>query len=166
MNAMLGRRTAALTSAAALVLVLSSCSQVNDLIGNPDRDEDGQITETDDVGIDSLKVGDCLMWAEMGTASDQVPVRPCTDPHDAQMVGEFTSEADGPFDSVLDAEIEEHCLPAVESFIGPGWESLGVDAAYFTPDVASWSATNRSVQCIVVTTDEQPTLTQSLADQG
>lgn len=163
---MLACRTAALTSATALVLVLASCSQLDDLIGGPDRDEDGQITETGDISFSSLKVGDCLMWAEMGTVSEDVPVRPCADPHDAQMVGEFTSKADGPYDSTLDDEVEEHCLPAVESFVGPGWESLGIDVAYFTPDSASWSTLNRSVQCLVVTSDEEPTLTQSLAGQG
>ena len=159
-------RWTALAGAALLAVTLSSCSQVNDLTSTPDRDEDGAITETDDVRFSTLKTGDCLMWSEMESISQDVPVRPCSDPHDAQVVGEFDSEADGPYGTAFSDEVETHCVPAVESFVGPEWESMDIDLAYITPDTASWSGSNNTVQCLVVTSDEEPTLTQSLEGQG
>jgi len=154
-------------SALTLAVVLTSCSAINNALGRPNRDSNGEITAAASVAATSVKVGDCLMWAEMSDSFTDVPVRPCTGPHDAQVIGEFEStSASSPIGTELENEAAAKCVPLIESFVGASWQSLGVDPSYTSPDSVSWAHGDRTVQCVLVTSDEQPTLTESLKGKG
>ncbi|MCL2466753.1 MAG: septum formation family protein [Micrococcales bacterium] len=164
MNANLRTTIFAAGAAVALAVALSSCSVVDDLRDAVASASASAKTDSDGVKQSGLKTGVCIMWAE--TTRQKVPVEDCSNPHDAQVVGDYKSKASSPVGDEFEEEVTTKCLDKVESFIGEGWESLGVDPGYIAPDVGSWGGLHKTVTCVVVTDDGQPTLTQSLEGLG
>ena len=106
------RRALALAgSAVALSVALTGCSALNGILGggsgDADRDEEsGQVTESANIDIFSLKLGDCKMASDTGLIED-ADVVPCDQPHDEEVYYEITMD-DGEYsEENIDAASQE-----------------------------------------------------------
>lgn len=152
------RTSAACLAAGALALTLTACGPQA-----AERDaETGEITEASEADVFSIKVGDCISSAELGTEVETVPTVPCDEPHDTEIYGS-TMLPDGEYPG--DEEIVElanaYCLPAFETFIGLDYDSSEIYYQPLTPSQMSWDeADDREVLCLAV--DEAGGLTGTL----
>jgi hypothetical protein len=161
------RRALALTgAAAALSLALTGCSALDGILGggsgDADRDEDtGQVTESANIDIFALKLGDCTMDSGTGQLED-IDVGPCDQPHDMEVYHEITME-DGEFsDEAVDAASEECIGDAYTTFVGVGYQDSALQVTTITPTQQTWDELNdRVIQCIIF--DEAGQTTGSLS---
>lgn len=156
-------RSRALTAAglvASAGLLLTGCSM---LPGSaPERDETGQITESqDNADVFAIEVGDCLNETT-GTVVSSVPVVPCGEPHDEEAFFAFNlTDADLPGDDAIAEQAEATCGPEFESFIGLAYDQSTLDWYYYSPTSSSWADGDREVLCIAL--DPAGQVTGSLA---
>lgn len=148
------RRALALAgSAVALSVALTGCSALNGILGggsgDADRDEEtGQVTESANIDIFSLKVGDCMMEAASGLLED-IDVVPCGEPHDQEVFYEITMD-DGEFSEAdVDTASQECIGDAYTSFVGAPFDN-SLDVYPITPTQQTWDELNdRVVQCVI-----------------
>ncbi|KJQ55562.1 hypothetical protein RS85_00626 [Microbacterium sp. SA39] len=142
-------------TAVALSIALSGCSAINSILGSgsgdADRDEEtGQVTESANVDVFSVKVGDCMLDTGTGTLTD-ANVVPCTDPHDQEIYHEIIME-DGEFsEDAINAASEDCIGDAYTSFIGVAYADSAFDVTTITPTKKSWEqGDDRILQCVIV----------------
>lgn len=147
-------RLAMAGSAAILAVALSGCSVIDGILGGkgdaPRDEESGQVTESSNIDIFSLKVGDCKMASGTGMIED-TDVVPCDQPHDEEVFFEFKVD-DGEFDdAAITAAAETQCYgQPFTDFVGLDYNSSSLDAAYISPSKDTWEQLNdRVVQCII-----------------
>lgn len=161
------RRALALAGAAlALTIALSGCSAINSILGggsaDADRDEEsGQVTESANIDVFALKVGDCKMASATGEIQD-VDVVPCEEPHDEEVYHEFPME-DGEFsEEAVDAATEGCIGDAYTTFVGVAWDASALDVYPITPTKRTWDELDdRIIQCVI--SDPAGPVTGSLA---
>ncbi|KQZ25128.1 hypothetical protein ASD43_12805 [Microbacterium sp. Root553] len=149
------RRALALAgSAVALSVALTGCSALNGILGggagDADRDEDtGQVTESANIDIFALKLGDCKMASASGLIED-ADVVPCDQPHDEEVYYEITMK-DGEFsEEAVDTASQECIGDAYTSFIGVAYDDSALEVYPITPTQDTWDQLNdRVVQCVV-----------------
>ncbi|MBO9626475.1 MAG: septum formation family protein [Microbacterium sp.] len=150
------RRALALVgSAAALSIALTGCSALNGILGggsgDANRDEEtGQVTESANIGIFSLKVGDCKMASGSGLVSD-ADVVPCTEPHDEEVYFDYTMP-DGEYsEEAINAASEEQCTgEGFTNFVGIAFNDSTLNVYPLTPTEDTWNEYNdRVIQCII-----------------
>ncbi|MFJ4175676.1 hypothetical protein [Microbacterium sp. NPDC089696] len=157
------RRALALTgTAVAFSVALTGCSALNGILGggsgDADRDEEtGQVTESANIDIFSLKVGDCTMDSPTGLLED-IDVVPCGEPHDQEVYYEITMP-DGEFSETdIDAASQECIGDAYTSFVGIGYQDSALDVTTITPTKDTWDQYNdRVIQCIIFDSAGQTT---------
>jgi hypothetical protein len=161
------RRILTAAAAATLLAVLSACSLFSSDEG--DRNAEGEITAASEVDAFSLKVGDCFLQADLAESITSVPALPCSELHDAEIIGKFTSSAPDEFDETsIRKEADDECAAAIETYVGPGWVNAGMNLAwsYFYPDTASWSSGKHTVLCFALTYDMTVSLDASVKGIG
>lgn len=149
------RRALMLAGAAlALSVALSGCSAINDILGSgagdADRDEEtGQVTESDNIDVFALKVGDCKMASATGEIQD-VDVVPCTESHDEEVYYEFKMD-DGDFsEEAVDAASQECIGAGFTDFIGVAYDDSTLEVYPITPTKRTWEELDdRVIQCVV-----------------
>lgn len=153
-------------TAVALSIALSGCSAINSIIGSgsgdADRDEEtGQVTESANIDVFALKVGDCKMSSATGLI-EAVDVVPCEEPHDEEVYHEFSME-DGEFsEEAVDAASQECVGDAFTTFVGVAWDASALDVYPITPTKDTWDQMNdRVIQCVI--SDPAGPVTGSLA---
>ncbi|MDR0488767.1 MAG: septum formation family protein [Propionibacteriaceae bacterium] len=161
------RKLLAGVAALCLLGVTSGCS----LLGlTQSRDPNAEVTASTNVDAFSLRLGDCiltetLMQEEVGS----VPVVPCSEPHDAEVIYIFDVNFED-FDAyALEEAAEEECYRAVEEYVGPNWESVssgGLEVNYLTPTEGSWSNGDREIDCIAYSLGEELEFTSSMKGAG
>lgn len=141
-------------SAVALSVALTGCSALNSILGSgsgdANRDEEtGQVTESSNVGVFSVKLGDCMLDTGTGMLTD-ANVLPCTDPHDQEVYYEITMP-DGEFsDTDIDAATQECVGDAYTSFVGVAYDDSALNVTTLVPTKDSWEQNNdRVIQCII-----------------
>lgn len=156
-------------SAVALSVALSGCSALNGLLGNgagdADRDEEtGQVTESANIDVFALKVGDCKMSSATGMI-EAVDVVPCDEPHDEEVYYEFKMD-DGEFsEEAVDAATPECVGDAFTEFVGVTWDESALDVYPITPTQQTWDELNdRVIQCVI--SDPAGPVTGSLEGAG
>jgi len=150
------RRALALVgSAVALSVALTGCSAINSILGggsgDADRDEDtGQVTESANIDIFSLKLGDCKMESPSGLIED-ADVVPCDQPHDEEVYYEITMD-DGEFsEEAVDAASQECIGDAYTTFVGITYDESALEVFPITPTKDTWDGfDDRVVQCVIV----------------
>lgn len=149
------RRALALAgSALALSVALTGCSALNGILGggagDADRDEEtGQVTESANIDIFSLKLGDCMMEAPSGLLED-IDVVPCAEPHDQEVFYEITMD-DGEYsEESIDTATQECIGEAYTSFVGVAYDASTLEVYPITPTQQTWDELNdRVVQCVI-----------------
>lgn len=150
------RRALALVgSAVALSVALTGCSAINSILGggsgDADRDEDtGQVTESANIDIFSLKLGDCKMESPSGLIED-ADVVPCDQPHDEEVYYEITMD-DGEYsEEAVDAASQECIGDAYTTFVGITYDESALEVFPITPTKDTWDGyDDRIVQCVIV----------------
>lgn len=149
------RRALALAgSAVALSVALTGCSALNGILGggagDADRDEEtGQVTESANIDIFALKVGDCMMEAPSGLLED-IDVVPCAEPHDQEVYYEITMD-DGEYSEEAVDTASQDCIgEAYTNFVGVAFDASVLDVYPITPTQQTWDELNdRVVQCVI-----------------
>ena len=147
----------------ALGLGLASCAD------EPNRDESGEINETEDVDPNTLQAGDCFNDPETGstTAVTSLEAVPCEEPHDNEVFHVFDLD-DGDFpgaDEVKQLGLEG-CEPELEGYVGATAEDAGLAVVPVTPTDQSWNDTDdRTVLCALYNADGSE-ITGSLEGSG
>lgn len=150
------RRALALAgSAVALSIALTGCSALNGILGSgsgdANRDEEsGQVTESANIDIFSLKVGDCKMESPSGLIQD-ADVVPCAEPHDEEVYHEITMD-DGEYSEDAINTASEECIgDAYTQFVGVSYDQSTLEVYPITPTKDTWEQLDdRLVQCVIV----------------
>ncbi len=152
-------------SAAALV-AFSGCS----LLGGdnePERDEEGDVTEATDADAFAIRVGDCLETMDWGAEGfSTVPLVPCAEAHESEVYA-ATDLPDGayPGDDAVATQADEFCYGEFQGFVGVAWEDSAFDYGYLSPSQDSWEqGDDREVLCVIM--DPNGLTTGSLAGAG
>lgn len=150
--------------AVGLALGLTSCS----LFGgaDTDRDSDGQIVESGDVGAFNLKVGDCVVLNDLeGDTVTNVPGVPCSEAHDAEVIDRFDVVDLEDYDvAAVTEQADAGCTSAINRVVGPNWSAIGLVATYLYPVDDGWTRGDRRVTCLAVANGL--VLTSSVAGTG
>ncbi len=147
-------RTALVAAATfALAVALSGCGAMDvfGARGEPERDaETKEITSSGQADVFAIEVGDCVDETEADEVSD-VPVVPCSDPHDQELFSEFLlTETEWPGDDAIQEAAITRCDAAFEVFVGVPWDSSELEWYPFTPTEDGWdSLGDRLVQCVI-----------------
>lgn len=135
-----------------LLLALTAAACGDD---EPARDASGAITESGDASVFALKVGDCFNDdAGAGEVVFDVPVVPCSEPHDNEIFFEF-SMTDAVFPG-NDATLESsalRCLEQFQPFVGSEYLDSELDIFPITPTAESWAEGDRVVYCALYAVD-------------
>jgi hypothetical protein len=159
-------------SATALVgaaLLLAGCSQITDLFGGPQAVRDAQSGEVTDAGqmdVFTLSVGDCLNDTGSTDEVFDVPVVPCSDPHDYEVYYDYTlPSGEYPGEEAVFAAAEADCPAQFESFVGLPYDESTLIFSYYVPTAESWAGQgDRVVSCLIG--DGAGQVTGTLAGSG
>lgn len=147
-------RIALAGSAVVLAAGLSGCSVISNILGGsqdaPRDDQSGAVTQSSNIDIFSLKVGDCKMADGSNSQVSDTDVVPCTDPHDEEVFYEFKMP-DGTFDSTAVDTAAEQCYgQPFTDFVGVASDASTLEVYYLAPTQQTWDKLNdRLVQCII-----------------
>lgn len=145
-----------LLAAAAIAVAgvaLTGCSMLGQITNQTERDENGEVVAgNDDADVFSIKVGDCLEDASFSGEVMDVPIVPCSEPHDAEAyLSSLLPDGDFPGDEAVQAEADEACAGAAfEEFVGLPFEESTLSYTYLSPTEASWAAADREILCMVL----------------
>ena len=134
-------------------LALSGCSVLSDFFDRAVRDDDGTISESGDLDVFSLKVGDCFGGVATETETASVTAIPCDQPHVYEVFHDFELPAgDLPSATAVETAVYDACDPAFEEFVGVDYEHSTLEYFYFSPTQEGWdSMDDRLVTCIIGT---------------
>lgn len=117
------------------------------------RGTSGAITQPGRLSVADIRVGDCLVDWQTGTATS-FTVTACTNPHQGEVYFETTlAERDGayPGDEAIDEQAETLCNAAVDSALDVDRAPEDADIVYLRPLARGWAAGDRKVSCLVRT---------------
>jgi hypothetical protein len=151
-------RTVAVVIVGLFVLALAAIMYLA-VLGQAERDEEGVISETGDLTVLKLQVGDC--FDEPGAPSpnetaeiSSVDATPCSEPHDFEVFHTFElTTVELPSEADLTSEAGDRCLEAFEPYVGSSYEESELDIYFMWPSPESWGAGDRTVLCSLVKMD-------------
>ncbi len=155
---------------AAIALLLTACTSAGEQ--DATRDDEGQVSENEEIGVFRLREGDCLMMPSQGIGGEEVETLdaiPCGEPHDGEVLAivNVPGDDDAPYpgDAAISTEAETGCLSSFQSVTGrdfatdPFW-----DLTFLSPTSDSWTlGDDREIVCIVLPLDGELT-TDLVAD--
>ena len=135
----------------------------------PNRDETGEINETEEVDPNSLQAGDCFNDPEDTGTTEVTSLKavPCDEPHDNEVFHVFQID-DGEFPGVDEVKQIglEGCEPELEGYVGATAADAGLMIVPVTPTEQSWNDTDdRTVLCALYKADGTE-ITGSLEGSG
>jgi hypothetical protein len=130
-----------------------------------DNAKDGAKKVARQRSVFSLNPGDCYNPNGKATEGEAVAIEvvPCAEPHQAEVVGEFTLDEGKTFpgNDAIWAIADERCPAEAQKFSPDTWAlPKGVEIFYYTPTSESWATGDRAVSCSY--TQETGKLTGSL----
>jgi len=148
-----------LATAAAASLLLVGCGE--SATDETTRDGSGAVASAGTLGVEKLRVGDCLNVGDLAT-KDQAEVEaftgvPCSDPHQAEVyLVDKTLYADQPEAYPGEAKIgelaDDGCFKAFEGYTGkPFTETSTIEWVSITPTPDTWIENDRTLVCALVT---------------
>jgi hypothetical protein len=148
-------RSFRLAAAAALsctaLVALTGCSLLGG--GNePERDEEGDITEAADADAFAIRVGDCLESMDWGGGElSTVPVIPCAEAHESEVYAATDlPEGDFPGTAEIESQADEYCYGEFTGFVGVAWDESAFEYGYLSPTQESWEqADDREILCVI-----------------
>jgi hypothetical protein len=137
---------------------ISGCGVLDESAEPPVRDEtSGEITESSDADVFSLKVGDCLnhTGTEETEEVSSVPTVPCDQPHESEAYA-ATDMPDGdyPGDQAVTDAADTFCYDEFATFVGMSYDESVLNLSSFFPTPESWEQGDRELMCFI--SDEAP----------
>lgn len=123
------------------------------------RDEEsGEIVESSDASVFSLRVGDCLS----DTADEEVtsvPTVPCAEPHDNEAYATTQlPDGDYPGEDAVATAGDTYCYEQFPTFVGMAYEESALEYSTMLPTQVSWEqGDDREVLCLVYSPEGQTT---------
>jgi len=153
------KRLAAAATLTAAALLLSGCSLIGDLTNQTQRDPSGSVVEgNDDADVFAIKVGDCLNDATASGTVTEVPIVPCSEPHDSEAYASIQVEdGDFPGDEAIKEQADADCVAAFGDFVGVEYNDSELEYTYYFPSAESWEQGDREILCEVYDPDSQTT---------
>jgi len=115
--------------------------------------------------VGDLVVGDCFDDPTGTAVISEVPHRPCSEAHGAEVfdvVAYSAGQGTYPTDAEFQAFVSAQCIPAFNTYTGGGGGlAATVDIGFLTPTSDGWSSGDRTVICYLAAPAGQ-TLSQSL----
>jgi putative regulator of septum formation len=107
--------------------------------------------------VPQLKTGTChnnLLDGETVTVQSSRGVS-CSAAHEAEVIGTLVHSGNGPFPGVptLVTYGQIPCLDAFRSYVGVDFETSSLDMFLVVPSEITWAKGDRSIACLVITTD-------------
>ena len=156
--------TARVAAPAFLIVALAGISGCGILDETPEpavRDEtSGEITESSEADVFSLKVGDCLnqTTTEETAEVSSVPTVPCAEPHDSEAYAATDlPEGDYPGDQAVTDASDTFCSDQFATFVGLSYDESTLELASFYPTPESWAEGDREIMCFISSPDGQVT---------
>lgn len=160
------RRAGLVALAIAATAALSGCSLIDSVLGGDStvRDGDGQVVEqNDNADVFTIAVGDCLNDATAGEEVTEVPLVPCSEPHDSEVYASIIMTGDAfPGTDVVSSQADDGCFTEFEAFVGIPYLDSIYDFSYYFPTEGSWAQGDREILCVIFDPAGQK-LTGSLA---
>ncbi|MGY6497404.1 MAG: septum formation family protein [Microcella sp.] len=147
------RRAGLLAIATAAAISLAGCSLLGSAFGGDTtaRDDDGQVVEQNDAAdVFTIRVGDCLNDASAGDEVTEVPLVPCSEPHDSEVFASIIMTGDAfPGNDAVIAEADDACFERFEEFVGIPYVDSIYDFSYYFPTEGSWAGGDREILCVI-----------------
>lgn len=132
----------------AVWLVVGVSLVVFSIVNEADRDDSGAITGPGDVSVTSLQVGDCVEKLDDGVAIYDVPAVPCSQPHQAEVVGEYTVKGSVyPGEKAIEDEAFTKCSEMVDSYGGEAAADVS-EIFFLYPRQSNWNQGDHKVTCL------------------
>ena len=125
------------------VVLLAACDSAK-------RDDSGQITDSGDLDVFTMQIGDCFQDAGEDVVAD-VKAVPCSQEHDNEVYHIFALQ-DGawPGETTVEQSADTGCLPAFETYVGSAYEESHLDYTWLTPTQRSWEEKDdREIVCVL-----------------
>ena len=150
----------------AVAVVLSVVGVVSFMIGSADRSDEPSVegegtgspaaetsapapTESEEVNVNDLEVGDCVADVAGGFTVQTVP---CSEPHGEEVFAAADlSDGSGDFPGyeAIDVQAEEFCSAEFEGFVGLPYEDSMLHMYSVSPSEERWDAGDRVVHCTI-----------------
>lgn len=116
-----------------------------------ERDESGQVVEgSDNADVFTLQVGDCVNDRDAAETISEVPIVPCSDPHDSEIFASVILSGDTfPGEDAVFTEGDTQCGTEFETFVGIPYVESIYDFSYYVPTESSWSRGDREILCVI-----------------
>ena len=111
----------------------------------------GQVTKSGALGVFSLQSGQCFNDPGQGADVASVTAIPCSQSHDAQVIGTGTLTESSADDPGISDDANTQCNNFANSAVDQSKVSDSAQIIYFTPDDTAWSDGQRTLICAVNT---------------
>lgn len=114
-----------------------------------DRNEVGEVVASGQIDIFQTKIGDCFDDQTAADAIDDVPGRPCVEPHDNEVFALFdTNLTSFPGQEEMFEHAFDECLTRFEAYVGEPYDSSVLEVFPIVPTLESWKRVNdREIIC-------------------
>jgi hypothetical protein len=99
------------------------------------------------VYVDELRAGNCMITSKLGQSVLKVPVVPCRQTHDAEVVGVTDLPGRWHGEDYLSRLGDATCARLFRRYVGIAEESSDHSVSWFGPTADSWAGGDRSVVC-------------------
>ena len=128
---------------AALALLVAACGGGDD---ETVRDANGNVVEGGDIGVFSLKVGDCFFDLPVGDVST-ITATPCAEDHGYEIYHLFDVDLPDFESTAVETAGGEGCFDAFEGYMGVSYEESFYDFTFLQPTSMSWDQGDREIVC-------------------
>ncbi|MEU7824988.1 DUF4190 domain-containing protein [Catellatospora sp. NPDC049133] len=103
----------------------------------------------DDTSVYSLRIGDCLNDLSTEEEIEELPVVPCSEPHDGEVYAEFKlTETTFPGVDAIEKKADPRCADLLKSYAPDAVDDPDVDTYFLYPTAESWARGDRAITCI------------------
>lgn len=106
-------------------------------------------TGGDDTSVYSLRIGDCLNDLSTEDEIEELPVVPCSEPHDGEVYAEFKlTETTFPGIDAIEKKADPRCTDLLKAYAPGAIDDPAVDTYFLYPTAESWARGDRAITCI------------------
>jgi hypothetical protein len=103
------------------------------------------------VSVNDIRLRDCVNGLAEGRNIENLPVVPCTEPHDGEVFAEFPISGSAfPGDAAVTTQAEEGCVERLRNYAPEAAEDPNTQLYYLHPTAASWLTGDRDVLCVAL----------------
>lgn len=119
-----------------------------------DRDESGSITNSGELSVEDLEVGDCLNNLVEDEAVTTVDAVSCSASHEAEVYASImVPDGDWPGIEGMSQQATNRCADDLAENFPKVYEDRTVEIFFFAPNSASWRFGDREITCVAQYTD-------------